>query len=192
MEDIAAAARRIGHRVRHMIRGGKIKSIDDSGAAQIAQVALSSIEKRDHTPMLTIYGLSSRPPVDSDVVVLFLGGDRSAGVGIASSNQTHRLRDLKDGEIALYDDLKRKLHFTRDGLVIEGKEHDINIKTTKNVVVLVQQEIHMSADGETLRKVVTELFKDIYNTHTHSGGSPPTQQMTDAHLTGAFRAGGPA
>lgn len=189
--DAMRATERLWHRMRHMIRIGRITGSDDSKNAQIVQVKLSALEQRDHTRMLTLYGIASRPLTDSDVVVLFIGGDRSAGVGIATSHQTKRLKNLKEGEVALYDDLERKIHLTRDGIVVRGKDHDINVQTDAKVIIIAPT-IELKADDETLRKLVTEAFKDIYNEHQHGSSGPPSPQMTDAHLTGALRGGGPA
>ncbi len=191
MDEFRRALERVWHRARHMIRVGRITGSDDSGNAQIVQVKLSDIEQRDHTRMLTIHGLASRPLVDSDVVVLFLGGDRSAGVGIATSHQEKRLKNLAVGEVALYDDLERKIHITRDGIVVRGVDHDIDIRTDAKVVIIAPT-IEIKADGETLRKLVTDHFRSTYNTHVHGDSGPPSPQMDDDDLTDGLRAGGAA
>ncbi|WP_233873575.1 phage baseplate assembly protein [Paraburkholderia adhaesiva] len=62
---------------------GRIRRVDDSGAAQRIQVQLSKNETRDTTPRLAEYGFQSNPPAGSDAVAVFLGGNRSNGVVIA-------------------------------------------------------------------------------------------------------------
>ena len=50
--------------------------------------------------------------------MVFAGGLRSHGLVIAVEDRRYRLRDLKDGEVALYDDLGQVVHLTRDGIRI--------------------------------------------------------------------------
>lgn len=51
--------------------------------------------------------------------------------------------------------------------------------------------ISMGSTGQTLRKLVTEVFQNLFNSHTHptpSGqSSPPTQTMDATHLTSTVR-----
>jgi phage baseplate assembly protein V len=81
----------------------KITATDDSGPVH-------KVQSRNPTtpeifPSLNViqqFGLSSHAPVGSDAVALFIGGDRSNGLIVATNNQTFRLRNLNAGEVALY------------------------------------------------------------------------------------------
>jgi phage gp45-like len=81
----------------------KVTATDDSGPVHRAQVRGFAPETIDAMPVLQIYGLASHAMPGSDAVALFTSGDRSNGVIIATGNQQYRLRSLKAGEVALYD-----------------------------------------------------------------------------------------
>ena len=187
--EMQAAIQRINHRLRHSLRVGRIVATKDDGAVQTAQIRLSSIELRDGTPMAYHYGFSARPPADTDVTVLFLGGDRSQGVVVATGNQKFRVKDLKEGEICVYDDLGRKVTLGRDGIVVEGKDSDVLVKTTAKVKIEAPV-VEIRDPGETLRKVVTDHFMDVFNSHHHGSGPGPTPEMTADDLTAAVELGG--
>lgn len=198
MDTLHRAIERLSRRLQHMVRVGIVTGSDDAGPAQVLQLKFSDLEQRDHTRVINLHGFTSRPMANTNAVVLFLTGDRSQGLVLGTNHQNQRMRDLKEGEVAVYDDKKRRMYFTRDGVVLDGAVDDINVKTDTNVVVTVKQEIHLLGDGETLRRLVTDVFQGLFNNHTHGGIEPgggttgvPTSPLTDAHLTGATRAGGP-
>jgi phage gp45-like len=58
-------------------------------------------EVRDDTPILSVYGLTSRPRPGADAAVLFLGGNRGAGVVIATDDGRFTIT-LAEGEVALH------------------------------------------------------------------------------------------
>jgi phage gp45-like len=81
----------------------KISATDDTGPIHRAQVKGFGPETIDAMPVLQIYGLASHAMPGSDAMAIFAEGDRSKGVIIATGNQQYRLRSLKAGEVALYD-----------------------------------------------------------------------------------------
>lgn len=186
--EMQAAIQRINHKLRHSLRVGRIVATKDDGPVQTAQVRLSSIELRDATPVAYHYGFSARPPADTDVTVLFLGGDRSQGIVVATGNQKFRVKDLKEGEIVVYDDLGRKVTLGRDGIVVEGKDSDVLVKTTA-VVKIEAPNIEIRDTGETLVELATKRIMEKYNEHTHGGATPPTPQFVDADFTTALKGG---
>ncbi|MFC0407911.1 phage baseplate assembly protein domain-containing protein [Roseomonas elaeocarpi] len=141
---------------------------DDSDVVQTAQVKINDLQTVDRVPVVHHFGFSSCAPVNSVTVRLSMGGDTSTSVVLAAVHQASRPRGLKPGQSLLYDIVGSRVFLPGDGT------------------------IQVSASGETLRKLVTEVFLELFNSHTHPGnGSPPAQKMTAAHLTGALRGGGP-
>jgi phage baseplate assembly protein V len=98
-----SALDRLYRRVRMLVAPVKITATDDSGPVHRAQVRGFPPETIDHMPVLQIYGLASHALPGSDAMAIFASGDRSNGVIIATGNQKYRLRNLKAGEVALYD-----------------------------------------------------------------------------------------
>ena len=66
------------------------------------QVALAADELRSDVPIMQEYGLASRPVPGSDLLVAFIGGDRTRGVVVATGDQRGRPRDLQPGEVCLF------------------------------------------------------------------------------------------
>lgn len=151
---------------------GKVQMVDDTGSAQVAQLQLTASETRDATPMLKHFGFDSSPPPGSDVIFGALGGQRTKVFGLGSNHQPSRLRNLPSGGSRQYDQGGRQVLLDNSGL------------------------IKLMAPGEVLHRLVTDVFQQLFNTHTHGGivpggghTAPPDQQVTSAHLTTATRAG---
>jgi len=122
-------ARQLAGRVGMMIGLGRILATRTDRATGrstlTAQVQLPETgEVRDDTPVLSLYGVSSRPRPGADAAVVFLGGNRAAGVVIATSDGRFTI-ELQEGEVALH---------THDGthfhLKLGGK---INLKAAVEV-----------------------------------------------------------
>lgn len=70
-------------------------------SSQLLQLVLTSSELRDKIPLLQQYGLVSRPRPGCDALVVFIGGDRSRPVAIATGDQRNYPTDLLPGEVCL-------------------------------------------------------------------------------------------
>ena len=151
---------------------GKVQLVDDTGTAQTAQLQLSASETRDATPYVKHFGFDSNAPPGSDVIFGALGGQRTKVFAIGTNHQPSRLKNLPSGGVRLYDQGARQVLLDNSGL------------------------IQLFGPGETLHKLVTDLFMTLFNQHTHGGvqtgggnTAVPNQLMTAAHLTTATRAG---
>jgi phage baseplate assembly protein V len=161
---------------------GRITAVSDGGAVQTMQVRLGADELRDDTPRLVEYGLSSVPPIGSDVVLLFVGGDRSMGVVVASGNQGARPKGLAGGEVCLYDDLGQSVHLTRHGVVVKGAGLPITIEGTPSLTIKASAKVRLETPLlEVTGDVVDQVggggrsmasMRAIYNEHTHNGVQP--------------------
>ena len=151
---------------------GKVQLVDDTGSIQTAQLRLSASETRDATPMVKHFGFDSNAPAGTDVIFGAIGGQRTKVFGLGTNHQSSRLRGLPSGGSRQYDQGGRQVLLDNSGL------------------------IQLFAPGETLHRLVTDLFMALFNSHTHGGVQPgggstgvPNQEMTSAHLTTATRAG---
>jgi len=80
-----------------------------------------------------------------------------------------------------------------------GGNTNINVTGSANITASVSASvtapsISLGAASQTLLSLVTSAFMSLFNGHTHpdpQGGnsSPPTQQMTSAHLTTTIKGG---
>lgn len=146
-------------RILNLVGRGRVTLTDDSGVVQVAQVTLGEDERRDDVPRLAEYGFTSVPPVGSDAVMVFIAGERSNGVVIATGNQTYRLRGLASGDVALYDNRGQTVTLTADG-----------IKVTAPAVVIEAEAIQLTGSTNFTGPVTANGHR-IDETHKHTGVS---------------------
>lgn len=167
---------RLLQRVQFAIGRGRITISDDSGAVQRAQVDLgpdlsaTGSALKSNTPLLGLFGHASRPPAGSDVVLVFVGGDRSNGVAIASGHQPSRLTGLAEGDSALYDLRGAYMWLTPNGLVIDGAGLPATIRNVGSLTVdgdlLVTGNITDQSGANT---ATVKDLRDAYDLHKHTG-----------------------
>jgi phage gp45-like len=127
---------------------GRIKFVDDTGPVQRAQIQIFGDEIIDGLPVPHDYGFTSNPPVDSDVVAAFMGGNRKNGVIVAVGSQQYRIKNLKSGEVAIYDGIGQSILLTKTGIVINGN-------ATLNGTLTVTQDVVVNGKS--------------FNNHRHGG-----------------------
>ncbi|WP_410098385.1 phage baseplate assembly protein V [Sutterella wadsworthensis] len=100
---------------------GVVSAADGAKKMRAVQVRLLADEVRDDLEHVEPYGFTSEPKDDEqpEAFALFFGGDRSHGIVFCVADRRFRLKNMKPGEVAIYDDLGQKVYLTRDGLVIE-------------------------------------------------------------------------
>lgn len=181
---IGAAIERLARRVLMMIGRGRITTCDDSGPVQMLQVRLGADEIRDRTPRIAEYGFTSNPPVGSDVLAVFLGGERTRGVVVGTNHQGSRLKGLGVGEVAIFDDQGQKVHISRSGIVISGAGLPVTITDTPQITHDAPL-VHMTGDLKVAGDIYDrdgakgslQHIRDDYDAHTHpehDGGNTGT------------------
>lgn len=150
-------AERLWRRAQLMFGRGRIKTGNDTGPVQILQVQLSPLELKD-LMRAAEYGFASNPLPGCHAIAVFVGGDRSNGVIVATNDQLHRLKNLQPGEAAIYDDQGQSVWIKRGGIEVNCAGNPLTIVNASSV----------THDGV-----------NIGNTHTHSdpqGGTvgPPS------------------
>lgn len=188
-------------RLLQIVGRGRTTRVDDSGGAQTLQVRMGADELRDGTPRIAEYGLTSVPPDGSDAVVLFISGERSGGVVIATNNQTVRMRNLGAGEVALYDDKGRYVLLAAAGITVQGKDSSVIVETTAGVSVTAGGDVDITSGGSivgeaqalislsapTIRIAATGVLQLSGATVSVSG---PTAFNNDVDIAGALRQSG--
>lgn len=97
------AAIRTMRRVMMMVGTGRLLAdTNEARSTPTVQVALAAGEIRSDVPLMQQYGLASRPVPGSDAIIIFVGGDRTRGLAIATGDQRNRPTDLQPGEVCLY------------------------------------------------------------------------------------------
>lgn len=129
------AINKIWRRLQLVVGLGRITTTNDGGIAQSAQIQLGALEVRDAMPRFAEYGFTSHPLPGCQGVVIFVGGDRSNGVIIGTNDQNARLKNLKPGEVAIYDDQGQSIWMKRTGIEIDGAGLPIKVFNTPTVRV---------------------------------------------------------
>ena len=126
---------RLYHRIMLVIGRGRITTLNDAGAVQLMQVKLGALETTDNLPRLAEYGFNSNPPVGSDAVLLFVGGNRTNGVVIATGNQQFRMKSLAPGEVSLSDNLGQTVYLSQAGIVVKGAGLPMKLTNTPSITL---------------------------------------------------------
>lgn len=189
--ELADFSRQFWRRIQLTVGKGRITAIDDSGTAQKVQAQLNGLETRDQTPRLAEFGFTSNPPANSDVVILFLAGNRISGVAVATNHQSSRPTGLQPGEVQVYDLWGKSIYFTENnGIVIDAKNTPVTVNNATTVTVNASSEVVLNtpklqvngdivATGDITDKVRSMAAdRSLFNQHTNgSGTTTPTPQQ---------------
>ncbi len=145
LQDFEKLSAKLKRRIFNMLARGVVQLIDDKQGYQIVQSTLLAGETRTGLERMQQYGFTGHPPTGSEAFVLFLNGDRSHGVVIAIDNRQFRLRDLDDGDVAVYSKKgnfckikangEMVLETPESNITIESKDGKIYLKATDNIII---------------------------------------------------------
>lgn len=189
--DSIGVMQRMWRRIQLMSSWGRVTFCDDSKTAQLLQVKLNDSETRDGTPRIAEFGFTSSPPNGSDVLMVFMGGDRSKGVVVATGHQQSRPVGLVSGESMVYDVWGKSIYLTKEGgIIVEagGTPVTVNNATTVTInaataIEMVTPVLRVSGDieaGGNVKDSVRTMAEDrlLFNAHTNgSGTTTPTPQQ---------------
>lgn len=182
---------RMMRRIQLATGWGRVTLSDDSKTAQILQVKLNDSETRDGTPRIAEFGFTSRPPLGSDVLIVFLGGDRSKGVVVATAHQASRPTNLQEGEAMVYDLWGKSIYLTKSGgIIVDAKGTPVTVNNATTVTINAAEAVQMNtpvlrvsgnieAGGDVKDKVRTMAAdRALFNQHTNgSGTTTPSPQQ---------------
>ena len=89
--------------VRQAFRG-KLNLVKSADNIQKVQVSGLADETLQDVELMQQFGLTSMPPAGTQVVVLPMGGETTHSIVIATENGSFRVKNLKSGETAVYDE----------------------------------------------------------------------------------------
>ena len=180
-------ARMLSRAVVTMKNGGK-------GLRTLQTVHLGG-EVRNEVEHFEPYGFTSEPHVNAEVLAASLDGDRDHTIAVVVTDRRYRPTGLDDGEVCVFDDLGRKIFLSRSGIVVDGIDSPVTVRTTASVVIdapTVRMTGNLIVDGNvTAKGQINDLsgnggssmsaIRGTYNSHTHvhgdSSSNAPTQKM---------------
>ena len=168
--------RALESRVRLMFGRAIVRLVDDARLAQELQIDLLEDESQDAVEHLQPYGFAAHPHAGAEAVVGCVGGLRSHAIVLAVADRRYRLKNLAQGEVALYDDLGNVIVLKRDKIVITAQSK-IEVTAPDGLKITADTEIlgdltitgQVSIDGAvTTTGDVTAAGKSLQH-HKHSG-----------------------
>jgi phage baseplate assembly protein V len=188
-----SALERIGRRVITAIAVGRKTTGRDDGNVQYLQARLGADEIRDDLPRLAEFGFTSMPPDGSDLVVLYVGGDRSNGVVIASGHIATRMTNLAPGESALYDALGKHVYLKKDGLEIDAKGQPVTIVNASDITATASGNLTFNIGGTvTVNAAAVQINCNVGvdGQVDVTGDAIAAGISLDHHVHGGVKAGG--
>ena len=134
-------------RLRLMIGRAIVSLVDDARKLQELQVDLLDEEQQDAVEHFQDYGFAMHPHPEAEAIVACAGGLRSHSIVIAVADRRYRLKNLKQGEVALYDDLGNLVKLGRTKLEVISKG-DTSVTTTGKTDVTSQGDITVTTQGK--------------------------------------------
>lgn len=167
--------RQAATRIAGMLGIGRITSQKDGGVVQTIQYQ-TPLEVAN-APRLAEFGFSSGLPAGTDVVLAFLGGDRSSPVVIASNHQGYRRAGLKAGETVLYNQWGLEVLLTENGIFIDAKGQNVEVNNATTVTINASEGVMAKTpwfrctgdiidNCESNASTLKEL-RDAHNDHNH-------------------------
>lgn len=132
-----------------MVGRGVLLALDSSKNIQQASLTLLADETKDKTEFFQHFGFTSRPPAQSDIIFLSIGGNREHGVIIASESREFRLKGLDEGDSALYNMNGKYVWLKGDDLKILTEKVEIN-NSSNELIAVIHEYFEEVRDGKTI------------------------------------------
>lgn len=172
------------NRIRLAIARALVGQVNDGGGLQTVQIGIQADVGRDQAERFQQYGMTSVPHAGAECVTLSVGGNTDHQVVINVDDRRYRLRGMKTGEAALYDDLGQTVHLTRDGMVIRGA--GLPMLLTETTKITLDSDVHVT--GGLTVEGDTDLQGDRVD---HQGRNIGRQHQHDNVENGPDRSGFP-
>jgi phage gp45-like len=148
--------------MRSKARRARIVKIDDSGTQQKADLRGLASDQPQKIVRILPHGFTSNPPLESEGVLLALGGRSDRLMFLGGEHKDHRQKNLKSGQAVLYDD-KGNVVFSKggDGISVNARTGVVEIRSQDNKVTVKPgsgQNVYLGGDGAdgSYAKVMTE------------------------------------
>jgi phage baseplate assembly protein V len=147
----------LNNALRNMIARGVLEKSDDQKGIQVLSLSLLEGERKDNVEHFQTYGFSSNPMGESEAIVIFPGGDRSAGIVIAIDERGSRMTGLLPGEVAIYSNAGNSIICHMDGSIEITAVEQVQV-WAKRMLVDVEEDVTVNAK---LAVVNTEETVDV-------------------------------
>ncbi|MDY3123625.1 MAG: phage baseplate assembly protein V [[Actinobacillus] rossii] len=173
-QQISQAAQNIAQGIRQAFRG-TLNLMNSKDDIQKTQVSGLSGEIISDLEFMQQFGFTSVPPANTQAVIIPIGGATSHGVVIATENGEFRIKNLKGGEVAVYNQSGASI-VLKQGKIIEVDCEEFNVKANTKVSFLtpeIKASGSINADGDMNTKGAVKAKGDVsagdksLTNHTH-------------------------
>jgi phage gp45-like len=137
--------------------------MNDNSSFQRLQLKFGDGDVQDNVMRVQNYGFASHPPDGSEALVLFQGGMKENPIAISVDHRQARLKELKVGEVALYNDLEVSSKIVlknNGGIQIEGNGQNL-IEVLKAFLDAVTDMKITAPSGGGLCTLIQPSFSEI-------------------------------
>lgn len=170
--------------VRAAFRGvlNLVKSGSDIQQVQVSGLADETIQDLE---LMQHFGFTSVPPAGTQVVVIPLGGKTTHGIIVATENGSFRVKNLKNGEVAIYDSSGSTIILKNNRVIdVECDAYNVKCKTyqvtaSEGATIngdLTQADGSFSTSGDVTASGDVSANGTSLSTHKHNeqGDGRPT------------------
>lgn len=156
------------HRLQLMIA----KGVGTRVSRTKVQVSVLDDEVPPNVDRVEPYGFNHWPLSGCENYLVFPSGDRSHGIALIVGDKRYQIA-LKQGEVALSDDLGQKVHLKRTGILIDTSL-DFEIRA-KNIKLHAQEtyQFDVNGQGQKWDGQGVETWQDDDIPKPHHPHSPP-------------------
>lgn len=179
LDDLTRLLRPLAVRVANIVGRATVDKADDAKDVQELQLELLEGEVRDEVERFGEYGFTSVPLEGAEAVVVFVGGRRDHGLAIGVEDRRYRIRNLKSGEVAVYNHTGARIVFKENG--------DVEVTPKAGQKLKIASDVEVT--GTLTASVDVKAGAISLSSHAHAAGtltSPPSGGL----VTGAT--GGPS
>ena len=123
---------------------GVVKALKTDQGTQLIQVVGLDGETISDIERMEEYGFTASPSTDSEAVIGFLNGNREQGLVLCINDRRYRPKDLKSGEVCVYDKNGSKILLDENGNIKVTSTKDISMEDANG------NTIGMSSSGVSI------------------------------------------
>lgn len=137
-----------------------LEAVKNTELTQKIQITALNEEVISDMERFQEYGFETYPLEGSEVVAVFLNGNRDHGIAICVHNRDYRPKDLVEGEVAVYTDEDglaggHRIWFKR-GQIVEIDCKDVTVNATGKVTIKATTGCDIDGGAGNLGHVITE------------------------------------
>jgi len=182
--NIRRELKTVNRQIRNTVARGIVELSDASKMLQSLQVTVLKDEVLDNVEHFEQQGFTARPKKGAEVILLSPGGNRSSAIAIMVADRRIRIKDLGEGEVAMYDDANNLIHFKQDNTIAVKADTSVDVTApdvTMTGNLTVDGDITAGGDVADSAGHMQEM-RDAHNAHKHAytdDGSPMTTAVPD-------------